>query len=302
MKPINSKILDFYLQYSTYTNPGCYKEFLQSLPNEINELGYLVCHQIIHRITLRNGNTGANAGMKYGDMTKFPWYRLRCEDDVLMTAVSMIAELLRLDERGFVKDRAVENKIVVTCRYVSILMSAILKAKGIPARSRSGFSPYCSPGSSGDHWINQYWSEKEERWITFDAEGFYNLAFDQFDIPDDRFDWAAKTWLDIRHGNTDGKQFVYGDGKGINGLKAVIRAIFYDFHALMNYELSYKFQPRYINGKFDTLTETDFQEIDELALIMIHPENNFLELKEVWDTKKKFRLINSPLIGDNDHV
>lgn len=51
----------------------------------------------------------ANADLRYGDMTRYPWYRMRCEDDVLLTAVAMTEELFRMDERGFVKDRAVEN-------------------------------------------------------------------------------------------------------------------------------------------------------------------------------------------------
>ena len=46
-----------------------------------------------------------------------------------------------------------EEKIVVTCRYVSVLMSAILKAKGIPARCRAGFAPYFQEGVSMDRWV-----------------------------------------------------------------------------------------------------------------------------------------------------
>jgi hypothetical protein len=46
-------------------------------------------------------------------MDRFPWWRLRCEDDVLMTSVSMVAELFRLDDKGFYKERFAEHKIVV---------------------------------------------------------------------------------------------------------------------------------------------------------------------------------------------
>lgn len=169
---VDKRILDHYRQFSTYTNPGCYEDFFKSLPDDIRDLGRLVCFQVIHRVALKNGNTGINADLKYGDMKKYPWHRLRCDDDVLVTAVAMVAELLRLDDSGFKSDRAVENKIVVTCRYVSVLMASILKSKEIPARSRSGFAPYVLPGISGDHWINQYWSGEENRWITCDAMDF----------------------------------------------------------------------------------------------------------------------------------
>jgi hypothetical protein len=138
---MDKKILNHYLKFSTFTNPGCYKEFLQNLPDEVRELGNLISHQIIHRVTLIEGNTNANRDLRYGDMKKYPWHKLRC-DDVLPTAVSMIAELLRFDNRGFLPDRKVENKIVVACRFVAILMASILKSKNIPCRVRSGFAPY----------------------------------------------------------------------------------------------------------------------------------------------------------------
>lgn len=295
---MDKKIFDHYLQFSVFTNPGCYAEFLRTLPDEISELGNLICHQIIHRTILEKGNTGVNADERYGDMTKFPWHRLRCDDDVLMTATSMIAELLRLDSRGFERSRAVENKIVVTCRYVSVLMSSILKTKGIPTRSRSGFAPYISTKTSNDHWINQYWSKKKNRWVAFDADGlFENLGFDQFDIPKKEFDWAAEVWLDIRQHKNDGKRFVYADGKGTSGLEAVIRSVFYDFHALMNNEISYKFQPSYIDEKFNSLTKNDFKEIDQLAELLLNPDKNFDKIVRIWNSKKRFRKLNSPLVG-----
>jgi len=58
----------------------------------------------------------------------------------------------------------------------------------------------------------------------------------------------------------------------------------------------------YIHFKFDKLTEKDFEEIDELAKLMLDPDKNFDEILKIWDTKKKFRILNSPLVGDADHV
>lgn len=295
-------MLNHYLQFSTYTNPGCYLDILKSLPDDIYELGRLVCHQVIHRVTLKDGNTNANSDKKYGDMEKYPWYKLRCDDDVLLTTLSMVGELFRLDNRGFKEDRAVENKIVVTCRYVSLLMTSILRSKGIPARCRAGFAPYFDKKQSGDHWINQFWSFDENKWINIDADGFYSkeeLGFDQFNIPNDQFDWAANTWLDIRTGKQDGNKFVYAAGQ--RGLEAAIRAVFYDFHSLMNNEISYNFQPCYIAGKFEQMTEIEFKELDKLAKLMLDPDKNFKRLVEFWNKEKKFRILNSPLVGDNDH-
>jgi hypothetical protein len=284
-----------------YTYAGNYRDYFKSLPDDIPELGNLVCSQVIHRITLKEGNTNVNESLLYGDMTKFPWYRMRCEDDILQTAVSMTAELFRLDNRGFVAERQVENKIVVTCRYVSVLMSAIIKAKGIPCRSRSGFAPYFKENLSLDHWINQYWNKQQSRWVTFDADFFGDnqLGFNQYDIPPAKFDWAADTWLKIRENRTDGNEFVYAGAE--TSLQAAIRAVFYDFHALMNNEISYEFQPSYIAGKFDKISEDDLREIDSLAKLMVNPDANFNALGEIWNTNRKYRILNSPLVGDWDN-
>lgn len=302
---MRKEILEHYLQTGTYTYAGAYKDYFKSLPEDVDKLGHLICAQVIHRVTLREGNTNANDKMQYGDMNRFPWYRMRCEDDMFMTAAAMTAELFRLDERGFTEERKTENKIVVTCRYVSVLMSAILKAKGIPCRCRAGFAPYFQPGISMDHWINQYYCEKENRWITIDADGFYDengMALGQYDIADEKFDYAGRTWLAIREGSVSGEKFLYADGLGTCSLKAVIRALFYDFHALMNNEISYRFQPCYIDDKFERLTEEELKELDELAYLLSDPDENFDKLTEIWETKKKFRIMNSPLVGDYDNM
>src|SRR3989344_4186797 len=138
---MNKKILEHYLAYSQFTYPGRYEEDLQNLPGEIEQLGTLIRKQLIHSSTLADGNTGSNADMKYGDMTKVPWYRQK-EDDYFQTAGAILTELYRRDPRGIVADRAVENKLVLTCRYTTLLVAAVLKAKGIPCRVRSGYAPY----------------------------------------------------------------------------------------------------------------------------------------------------------------
>lgn len=295
------KITEHYLKTGTYTYAGPYKDYFKTLPDKAEELAKLVCCQVIHRITLLEGNTNANADLRYGDMTRYPWYRMRCEDDVLLTAVAMTAELFRMDERGFVPDRAVEHKIVVCCRYVAVLMAAILKAKGIPARCRAGFAPYFTPDTSADHWITQYWSTQERRWISVDADAFFDvdkLGFDPYDIPHDKFDWAAETWLGIRNGTKDGSRFIYADGLGTNSLKAAVRYLFYDFHALMNQELTFSFLPTFLVHKMDALTEEDMAEFDRLAEWMLEPEENFDRLCYLWENERKYRVIDSPLVAN----
>ncbi len=301
---MEARILEHYRKTGTYTYAGAYQDYFRSLPDDITVLGRLVCSQVIHRVTLLEGNTNANATLLYGDMNRYPWYRMRCEDDILLTAPALTAELFRLDGRGFVWEREVEHKIVVTCRYVSVLMSAILKAKGVPTRSRAGFAPYFKEGISMDHWINQYYNEKEDRWITFDADGFYEeggMVLTQYDMPTDSFDWVADAYLAVRRGETDGRQYLYADRLGTCSLPALVRYLIYDFHAIMNNELTYTFMPAYLDGRLAQLAEEELQELDRLAEWMREPDRYFDELCALWQKDKKFRILNSPLVEAYDY-
>jgi hypothetical protein len=292
--------LEHFLEYSIYTNPGLYRESLLKLPDDVRELGLLLRKNIIHRTTLVAGNTGTNADLRFGDMTKVPWWR-QPEDDILPTVSAMLAELYRRDDRGFVVYRTPENKLVVTCRFVAILMASILKTKGIPARVRSGNASYFNLGKLGkvstDHWINQYWNKDQKRWVTIDVDGSLSLddSFDPYDIPEGKFDFSAKAWLEIRSKKIDEDHFVNADGN--KGAMVVVWSLFHDFHSLMNDEIIYVQMPEYGTfKKFPKLTEVELSEIDELARLMLDPDENLDKLMEIWNTNRKFRLLQGGLL------
>ncbi len=297
---MKEEILDFYKKTSVYTNYGPYKEYFKNLPDDIYVLAHLVNKQTIHRGTLLR-----SCYQKTNISKEYPWYRYRCEDDVLLTAPAMMAELFRLDSRGIFSERRTKDKIVVTCRYVSILMASILKAKGIPARCRAGFcviDTRYSDKVSGDHWIVQYYDGN--RWINLDTNRINRLETDYnyYDMPNERFDFVAKAWLDVRRGKQDIQHFRHGSK--IKGLAMLARSLFYDFHALMNDEISYMFFPVYIDTdhKFDNLSEDDLKELDDLATLMLEPDKNFDELCYLFNHNKRFRCINTPLTSDDDHL
>jgi hypothetical protein len=300
---MNETVIKHYLDFGTYTYPGLYLDTLKhDLPDSVRDIGLLVRKNIIHRSTLSAGNTGTNADVRFGDMTAVPWWR-QPEDDVLVTAGAMLTELYRRDQRGFVLDREPKDKLVLTCRFVAILMASILKAKGIPARVRSGHAPYFDMGKLGDvsadHWINQYWSEPEHRWITMDVDGSLSLKaeFDPYDMPDGVFDFPADAWLGIRAGTLDSKRFY--NAKPAQGALVVLWSLFYDFHALMNNEIIYTYGPAGGYGeveKFNRLAQEELDKIDTLARLMQKPDENFSELSSMWESEKDFRLLTGGLL------
>jgi len=253
--------------------------------------------QLIHRTTLEAGNTGSNADMKYGDMTQVPWWR-QAEDDNFPTASAIIAELFRRDKRGFIMDRKSEDKLVLTCRFTSILTVSILKAKGIACRVRSGYAPYFpdTGGYSVDHWINEYWNEKEKRWVVIDVDGcLHDTGFDMFDIPVHAFDYPGKAWLDVRSGKVAGKHFL--NAEPAVGIKVIGWALIYDFHSLMNNEIIYLHNVRYLHYKWNRLSESDKKSLDHLAELLCNPDKNFEQLQKIWNHEKKFRILSGGLLG-----
>ena len=293
---MKKEIREHYRQYSLFTYPGLYEAYLRTLPDAVEEIGKLVRANIIHRTTLEDGNTGTNADLKYGDMTKVPWWR-QAEDDYLVTAAAMLAELFRRDPAGLTMKRSVEDKIVVTCRFVAILMASILKAKGIPARVRSGFGGYFENNKDAwDHWITQYWNDQENRWITIDVDGSrHKTGFDMYDMPEGTFDFAAETWLNIRRKQVPEQHFKNAGGE--IGLLPASWELFYDFHCLMNNEIIYLHAvAATIPDTFAKLPESTLQEIDHLAELMTKPDENFDELQHLWETKKDYRLLTGALL------
>ncbi|AVC44866.1 hypothetical protein B4919_08760 [Francisella tularensis subsp. novicida] len=302
-KFINEEIKKHYLKFSTFTYPGLYQDKLKNdLPDDIREIGLLVRKNFIHRTTLAAGNTGTNADLKFGNMQKVPWWR-QPEDDILVTAGAMLTELYRRNNSGFVEDREPKDKLVLTCRFVSIMVASILKSKGIPARVRAGHAAYFDMGELGnvstDHWINQYWNEQENRWITIDVDGSFSLNenFDPYDMPERKFDFPADAWLGIRAGKLDPQHFY--NAKPERGAIVVLWSLFYDFHALMNNEIIYTYGPAGGYGgydKFNSLTKDEFEKIDNLARLMQSPDENFNELVRIWQTEKDFRLLMGGLL------
>ena len=183
-------ILEFYKQTSYFTDLGYYKDFAKNLTDDIEQLCILQRMQIIHPVTFRDNQIRNKKDCFWGDMTKVSVTRLEYEDDIFPTAQSVIAELLRKNPNYTIR-REAKDKVHVTCRSQAILLASILKAKGIPARARSGFAEYIHyDGICYDHWITEYFDEKENRWRLVDADKHcpdHEMGFDLNDIPYDKF-------------------------------------------------------------------------------------------------------------------
>ena len=206
----------------------------------------------------------------------------------------MIAGILRLDETGFTKNRDVTKRITVSCRQASVLFSAILKAKGIPCRSRTGFMDFGNTGDSYmEHWVNEYWDFADNRWVLADIDGYYEyetrFGYSQFDLPRRKFITASEAWLDLRANKSDKKLDVFSP----NPLEGVCEYLFMDFHALMNNEIFYSYQPLYLRGGIQTLDESQLQELDYLAKLLADPDENMNQLDHLWANNDRLTVLTN---------
>lgn len=300
---MNEEIFKFYLKTSMYTNYEPYKDYYKSLPDDMEELTDLILSQTIHRKELRRSRKEQLEHGKSHDhiSEEYPWWEYISHDDILLTAPAITAELFRKDIRGFAKNREIKNKVVITCRYVAILLASIFKTKGISCRVRSGFASYfTNDGRCFDHWIIEYYSKKENRWIICDPNK--NSGKDHIDMPHKSFCWIAEVWLNTRSGKDDINKYIHGSSFQV--LNMLAYTLFFDFHALMGDEISYLFKPSYIdnNNKFFNLTEEELKELDDLATLMLDPNKNFDELRNLFNNNKKLRIVNTPLISDKEHL
>ena len=105
------------------------------------------------------------------------------------------------------------------CRDYSVLLSSILRSKGVPARARCGFGTYFRPDHYEDHWVCEYWNG--ERWVVVDAQldelqrGRLKVDFNTLDLPKGRFVNASEGWLRCREGGEDPDKFGIFDMRGL---------------------------------------------------------------------------------------
>lgn len=117
----------------------------------------------------------------------------------------MVRLMLTLDRRPLNEARPANERVVGNCRDHAVLLCAMLRAQGRPARARPGFATYLEPEKPAgswfsDHWIAEAWLEEQKRWVMVDAQidalqrANLKMTFDPTDLPADAFYPAAKAW------------------------------------------------------------------------------------------------------------
>ena len=208
--------MDFYKQYSSFTDPGEYAYLYENLPDSLPELCKLIKSQFIHPYAELPEYRDQIPEERWDESFKYP------------TVQSILEGLVSYNSSGLIKDRKPEDRLILGCRENAILLASILKYRGIPARVRSGHVTYLRPGFHLSHTICEVWNDHENRWMLVDP------SMVMIDFSRDKFDFSNELWLKLQNKEIDPD--LYGFPGRYSGFVSIVGKVCPDLASLLGTE------------------------------------------------------------------
>ncbi|MBV9382067.1 MAG: transglutaminase domain-containing protein [Streptosporangiaceae bacterium] len=189
----------FYTRPAAMTSAGRHASALGTLPHDIPGLAAAAQGLLIHE------HMAHGYGVTLSETDRASVH--------IRPVEQLLARIVARDSRPLHVPRAPAARLPGNCRHFTVLMTAALRARGIPARARCGFGGYFGTGMFEDHWVCEYWHAAQRRWILVDAQidgqqrDWFNIGFDVTDVPRDRFLTAGRAWARCRSGADDPARF-----------------------------------------------------------------------------------------------
>jgi Transglutaminase-like superfamily len=272
-------ILDFYTQTAVMTSPGNHAQAFAGLPGDVSCLAPIVQGLLLHE----------HLAPAYGETLSDE----RRSQVHTRPTQEILDHLLAPDGLPLTAARPVETRHIGNCRHFSLLVVAMLRDKGVPARARCGFGAYFDPDHYVDHWVCEYWNAEQERWILADAQidetqqAIFHTDFDLMDVPRDKFLIAGDAWTKCRAGEADPDKFGIMD---MHGLWFIAGNVLRDFAALNNMEML----PWDVWGGMVMPNQEPQGELlelyDQLAAITLAPDPNFAELRARYENDDRLHV------------
>lgn len=276
-----SAILDFYRSPGPMTALGPHAHLAADLPSDVAGIRDIVQGLLLHVFWAER------YGVSLSDDRKAE-VNLRRVD-------RQLSRLLELDPSPLARARPLERRLVGNCRDFSAIMTALLRAKGIPARARCGFGAYFLPNRYEDHWVCECWNAGTQRWVLVDAQldSFQReklkIDFDPLDVPRDRFLVGGAAWQRCRSGGADPDRFGIFD---MHGLWFVRGDLVRDFLALNKVEiLPWDHGWGHLAGE----DEAAYPLMDRIARLTTALDESFDEIRALFASDPGFALPDSLL-------
>jgi hypothetical protein len=272
-------MLDYYRQPGAMTDPGEYSHLLVDLPDDIPGLCKVVQGVMLHIFW------SEAYGVKLSEEKK--------EEVNLRKVERMLSRMVELDERSINTTRDPEKRLVGNCRDHSVLLCALLRYKGIPARARCGFGTYFTPGKYMDHWICEYWNDHERRWVRVDAQldslqvATLQIDFDPHDLPAGKFLNGGQAWQQCRSGKIDPDLCGIFDMKGLWFVQGdLVR----DFMALNKLEVLPWDCNEHMGGPDVEVGPEEYSLLDRIARLITSGDPAFTEIRSLYEYDERLRM------------
>jgi len=256
-------MMDYYREYSLYTDPGEYLPLYQKLPSSLEGINDIIHSQLIHP-----GRTPCLV-TKVNEQDEQD-----CEN-----VSSILAKLQERNPAGLSIDRKPRHRVVNNCCGHSQLMASILKSQGIPTRLRCGFSLYPFRGFSCDHTVIEVWIN--DQWLLVDPSEKSTGKLFRLHNYADKFHFGWQSWQRVRRGiDTEDR---YGIAPGYPLPKSPIEflqtALLRDLVCQFGHEMQCWYCPPFKN----TGDEETFDILDRIAELMDSPDENRSNLEEYFN-------------------
>src|SRR5205809_6535377 len=126
-------MLDFYRRPATMTSGGEYARTLDAVPRDLAGMTRVVQGLLLHE------HWAPAYGVTLPDK--------RRSESHIRPASRMLDRLLAIDDRPLSGARPVDARLVGVCRHSTVLLVAMLRAPGVPARVLCGFVGYVKPAA-----------------------------------------------------------------------------------------------------------------------------------------------------------
>jgi hypothetical protein len=273
------QILDFYTRPAEMT-AGCgHAPMFDELPRDVAALAHVVQGLLLHE------HWAPAYGVALSDE--------RRSESHIRPVEHMLDRLLAHDGRPLSVGRPVDARLVGVCRHFTVLLVAMLRAKGVPARARCGFGAYFNAGHFEDHWVCEYWNAAKARWVLVDAQidelqrTKLKVDFDVLDVPRDRFLIAGDAWAQCRAGEAAPSTFGIFD---MRGLWFIAGNLMRDVAALNNMEMLPWDVWGAMIGPDEPLQNDQLALFDRLAAITRALDTTFAELRALYEGDERLRV------------
>jgi hypothetical protein len=275
------EISSLYTEPAAMTSAGRFAPLFRGLPADIPGLAAVVQGLLIHE------HMAHGYGVTLTEAERASVH--------IRPVSQLLAEIVSRDSRPLRIARPTAARVPVNCRHFTVMMTAMLRATGTPARARCGFGNYFGTGANEDHWVCEYWHVEQRRWVLVDAQvddrqlEWFDIDFDLTDVPRDRFLTGGRAWARCRSGAADPATF------GLSMLNEagdwwIAGNLMRDAAALLNIELlpwdCWGAMPTPESGIDDELAAL----FDRLTVLTETPDASHPELAQLMSADERLRV------------